>query len=108
MGIVVIGTINGRNQVNQSVPRLAASTDTLVELLPESQIRQFHEIGSSLRLTYAPRLLTHESPLTTYLLQTTLEKLSLMNPPLVQQPLIELISDLLVWQAQILPFAGAK
>lgn len=106
IGIKAVGMIDSQGQVDQGVPQLAAMTDAPVEKMSDDQIKIFHGADVALHLTYAPRILSHNIPLATDLLQAVLRRLYGLELQPKHAQIIELMLDHLNWEQQIIPFGG--
>jgi hypothetical protein len=106
VGIAVVGMVDSAGTVVQGVPKLAASTDALVERLNDEQVCVFHQGSPAPQLAYAPLLLAQGSPLATPLLRTIVERLTALFPD--QAALLAVLGDDLAWKAQISPLGGAR
>jgi len=105
VGIAAVGMMDAAGNVVQGVPRLAASTDALVERMTDEQIRTFHQGNPIPQLAYAPLLLAQGSPLALPLLQTVIARLMALFPN--QADLLAVLQDDLAWKAQVCPLGGA-
>ncbi|MCB0190747.1 MAG: hypothetical protein KDJ65_02285 [Anaerolineae bacterium] len=104
VGVLVIGTIKETGEVDQSLPRLSARTESQVERMAEVQIRAFHLIKGNLSLTYLPRLLGYQPRLGLDLLRTLLRHLQQLIDEPQHQQVLDLLLDSLIWRHQVAPF----
>lgn len=104
VGVLVIGTIDEAGQVDQSLPRLSARTESQVELMPAAQIRDFHLPDGKLALTYLPRLLGYQPRLGLDLLRTLLHHLLQLTDEPDHHQVLHLLLDSLIWRHQVAPF----
>jgi len=108
VGINAIGMINADGEVNQEVPRLAAMTDSVLERMSATQVRQFHGEADNLRLAYLARLLALQSPLAVDLVQVVLTQLRSLFPQPICRQILDQLLDYLQWRRQIIPFDGVQ
>lgn len=106
VGITTIGMIESDGRVIQGVPRLSANTDALVERMSEDHVRDFHQDNPSIRLVYAPLLLSQSNPIAFHLLQTVFVQLNCLFPN--QAQLLSVLQMDLAWKTQINPFGGVQ
>lgn len=106
VGITTIGMIEPDGRITQGVPRLSANTDALVERMNEDQIRDFHQENPSIRLAYAPLLLSQNNPLAFHLLQNIFVQLNRIFPE--QTQLLSVLQTDLAWKSQINPLGGVQ
>lgn len=105
VGILAIGSIGGDNRCTHGVPRLAATTDALVERLDDAAVWQFHAGNPSLHIDYLPQLLARNNPLILSLLREVMDYLKTLAPE-SQRPLLDVLCDDLTWRTQVGPMGG--
>ena len=105
-GILTVGMLDADSNVFHGVPRLSANTDTVVEKMIDTEIKQFHFGNPIIRLGYISLLLNHASPLTAHLLQKIVNNLIYLFPD--QNNLLSVLQNDLAWKVQIAPLGGAR
>jgi hypothetical protein len=106
IGILTIGMIDAGGIIIQGVPRLSSTTDSIVEKMIDTEIRQFHYGNPTPRLGYISLLLSHSSPLTIHLLQKIVYNLIDLFPD--KRNLLSVIQNDMAWKSQIAPLGGAR
>jgi hypothetical protein len=105
VGITTVGLIDrSSGSVTQGVPLLATTTDSLVERLPEEQVRLFHNGNPDLEIAYAPLLILQNPLLGLHLMRTVVRQLKGLFPDRVE--LLSVLEDDLIWKSQISPLGG--
>jgi hypothetical protein len=103
IGIQVIGMINKYGNVQQGIPLLASSTDSMVEVMTADQICSFHIGNPNLKLAYLPYLMTRNTPEIRCLIENVLARLKNLFASSNHLGTLELIQDQIIWQNQISP-----
>ena len=102
VGISALGWIDGDGQAYQGVPMLAATVNSPVHCLTETQLHGFHQDAmGKLALRYAPLLLSQNSALTMPLLLNIVDRLADLFPD--QRGQLKLMRNNLAWKSVVRP-----
>ncbi len=106
VAILALGTLDANGQADQSLPALAALTDTEFEPLSAARLLAFHTAGRGLRLAYAARLLALDNPLALALLRLIIHQLRQLPLTADQLAVLAVLRTQLAWQQQVRPFGA--
>lgn len=98
IGITTIGIVQA-GQVQQGIPMLAATSDSLVHSMSVEEVRGFHMVDGNVGLRYIPLLVQRPDPLTRQLALTVTQTLTSVLPDATS--LLGVMADDLRWQLQI-------
>lgn len=97
-GILVVGqVVDGK--IQQGVPILAATSETLVYQLDTQSIKDFHTNDGKFQITYLPNLIGQTGLLARNLALSALQNLGQLMPE--NLPILQVITDDLKWQLHI-------
>ena len=107
VGVAVVGMVAMDGVPTQGVPPLSAQVDTLVEGMPDQEVRAFHRMaGGGVRLAYASLLLTHRSSLVRPLMLCILKRLMDLFPE--ERETLAVLHHEWTWRTCIEPMGGGS
>ncbi|MGH2459262.1 MAG: hypothetical protein ACRDIY_10390 [Chloroflexota bacterium] len=102
IGVAIVGSVNGQGEqaiYDQGTPRLAASVDAPVHLLPDDRVMAFHHGDGQLHLSYFPRLLARPFPTLPDLLCDVIDRLIASFPD--ERRRLEVARQNIRWRATV-------
>ncbi|MCX6046853.1 MAG: hypothetical protein NT075_17255 [Chloroflexi bacterium] len=102
VGIIALGWYDQEQRYRQGVPALAATVNTFVRRLDESELLAFHcDAQKRPCLRYAPLLLSHKNPLALQLLINIVDRLTGLFPDQCGQ--LTVMRNNLAWKSIVQP-----